>query len=64
MCQSPDDSPCAIASQFVPELTVSHLQAIFSRQATGVQVAILGFALLVITTYGPVGVAPFIYYRF
>ena len=53
-----------IASQFVPELTVSHLQAIFSRQATGVQVAVLGFALLVITTYGPVGVAPFIYYRF
>ena len=53
-----------IASQFVPELTVSRLQAVFSRQATGVQVAVLGFALLVITTYGPVGVAPFIYYRF
>ncbi len=53
-----------IASQFVPQLTVSRLQAIFSRQAAAVQVGILGFALLVITTYGPVGVAPFIYYRF
>jgi hypothetical protein len=25
---------------------------------------VLGFALLGITTFGPVGVAPFIYYRF
>jgi alginate O-acetyltransferase complex protein AlgI len=53
-----------IASQFVPELTVSHLQAAFSRQKTTVQVGILGVALLGITTFGPVGVAPFIYYRF
>ncbi len=53
-----------IASQFVPELTVSRLQAAFSRQKTAVQVGILGFALLGITTFGPVGVAPFIYYRF
>jgi hypothetical protein len=53
-----------IASQFVPDLTVSRLQALFSRQAAAVQVGILGFALLAITTYGPVGVAPFIYYRF
>ena len=28
------------------------------------QVGLLGFALLGITTFGPVGVAPFIYYRF
>jgi alginate O-acetyltransferase complex protein AlgI len=53
-----------LASQLVPPLTVSRLQALFSRQAAAVQVGILGFALLVITTYGPVGVAPFIYYRF
>ena len=53
-----------LASQFVPQLKVSRLQALFSRQAAAVQVGILGFALLVITTYGPVGVAPFIYYRF
>jgi D-alanyl-lipoteichoic acid acyltransferase DltB (MBOAT superfamily) len=53
-----------IASQFVPQLSVGRLQALFSRQSAAVQVGILGFALLVITTYGPVGVAPFIYYRF
>jgi D-alanyl-lipoteichoic acid acyltransferase DltB (MBOAT superfamily) len=53
-----------IASQFVPPLSVDRLQALFSRQRTWVQVGLLGFALLGITTYGPVGVAPFIYYRF
>ncbi len=53
-----------IASQFVPELTVSRLQAAFSRQRTAVQVGILGFVLLATTTFGPIGVAPFIYYRF
>ena len=53
-----------IASQFVPPLSVARLQAAFSRQKTAVQVGLLGFALLGITTFGPVGVAPFIYYRF
>ncbi|HEX3333981.1 MAG TPA: MBOAT family protein [Acidimicrobiales bacterium] len=53
-----------IASQFVPPLSVGRLQALFSRQRAWVQVGVLGFALLGITTYGPVGVAPFIYYRF
>jgi D-alanyl-lipoteichoic acid acyltransferase DltB (MBOAT superfamily) len=53
-----------IAAQFVPTLRVSRLQAAFSRQRTAVQVGVLGFALLGITTFGPVGVAPFIYYRF
>jgi D-alanyl-lipoteichoic acid acyltransferase DltB (MBOAT superfamily) len=53
-----------LAVQFVPPLTVSRLQAAFSRQRTAIQVGIVGFALLVVTTYGPVGVAPFIYYRF
>ena len=53
-----------IASQFVPPLSVARLQAAFSRQKTVVQVGLLGFALLGITTFGPVGVAPFIYYRF
>ncbi len=53
-----------IASQFVPPLSVGRLQAAFSRQRTVVQVGLLGFALLGITTFGPVGVAPFIYYRF
>jgi D-alanyl-lipoteichoic acid acyltransferase DltB (MBOAT superfamily) len=53
-----------IAAQFVPTLSVSRLQAAFSRQRTAVQVGVVGFALLGITTFGPVGVAPFIYYRF
>jgi hypothetical protein len=53
-----------IASQFVPQLTVGRVQALFSRQSAAVQVGLLGVALLAITTYGPVGVAPFIYYRF
>jgi alginate O-acetyltransferase complex protein AlgI len=53
-----------LASQFVPPLRVDRLQAAFSRQKVSVQVALLGFALLGITTFGPVGVAPFIYYRF
>jgi D-alanyl-lipoteichoic acid acyltransferase DltB (MBOAT superfamily) len=53
-----------LAAQFVPSLSVERLQAAFSRQATAVQVGLLAFALLGITTFGPVGVAPFIYYRF
>ena len=48
----------------MPPLRVDRLQAAFSRQRTAVQVGLLGFALLGITTFGPVGVAPFIYYRF
>jgi alginate O-acetyltransferase complex protein AlgI len=54
----------SIALQFVPTLSVDRLQAAFSRQRALVQVGLLGFALLAITTYGPIGVAPFIYYRF
>jgi hypothetical protein len=53
-----------LASQFVPPFRVDRLQAAFSRQRTAVQVGLLGLALLGITTFGPVGVAPFIYYRF
>ena len=53
-----------IALQYVPSLTVARLQAAFSRQRVLVQVGVLGLALLGITTFGPVGVAPFIYYRF
>ena len=53
-----------LASQYVPPLRVDRLQAAFSRQRAAVQVGLLGVALLGITTFGPVGVAPFIYYRF
>ena len=53
-----------IALQYVPSDAVARLQAAFSRQRAAVQVGILGFSLLGVTTFGPVGVAPFIYYRF
>ena len=53
-----------IALQYVPSDAVSRLRVLFSRQRAVVQVGILGFALLGVTTFGPVGVAPFIYYRF
>ncbi|HEX3795140.1 MAG TPA: MBOAT family O-acyltransferase [Acidimicrobiales bacterium] len=54
----------ALASQYVPTLRVDRLQAAFSRQHGAIQVGVLSFALLGITTFGPAGVAPFIYYRF
>ena len=54
----------SIALQYVPSFSVSRLQATFSRQRTAVQIGVLSFALLGITTFGPAGVAPFIYYRF
>ncbi len=53
-----------IASQYVPSLSVSRLQARFAQQRAVVQVGLLSFALLGVTTFGPAGVAPFIYYRF
>jgi alginate O-acetyltransferase complex protein AlgI len=53
-----------VASQFVSTLSVDRLQAAFSRQHAAVQVGLLSFFLLGITTFGPAGVAPFIYYRF
>jgi D-alanyl-lipoteichoic acid acyltransferase DltB (MBOAT superfamily) len=53
-----------VVSQFVPAGRVERLQAVFSRQRSVVQVGVLAVLLLGITTLGPVGVAPFIYYRF
>jgi D-alanyl-lipoteichoic acid acyltransferase DltB (MBOAT superfamily) len=53
-----------IASQYVPALSVARLQARFSHARGAVQVGLLSVALLGITTFGPAGVAPFIYYRF
>jgi alginate O-acetyltransferase complex protein AlgI len=53
-----------IVSQLVPSMKVEQLQATFSRQRSVVQVGVLAALLLGITTFGPVGVAPFIYYRF
>jgi hypothetical protein len=53
-----------VVSQLVPAVRVERLEAMFSRQRSVVQVAVLAVLLLGITTFGPVGVAPFIYYRF
>jgi alginate O-acetyltransferase complex protein AlgI len=53
-----------VVSQLVPSVRVDRLQATFSRQRSAVQVGVLAVLLLGITTFGPVGVAPFIYYRF
>ena len=53
-----------IATQYVSVDAVARVQALFARQRPVVQGAILGVVLLGITTLGPAGVAPFIYYRF
>jgi alginate O-acetyltransferase complex protein AlgI len=53
-----------LVSQYVPDDSVGRLQATFSRQRSAVQVGVLSLILLTITTLGPAGVAPFIYYRF
>jgi alginate O-acetyltransferase complex protein AlgI len=53
-----------IAVQFVPKDVSQRVQSYFSNQRAAVQVLGLGLGLVVITTLGPTGVAPFIYYRF
>ena len=53
-----------LAAQYVPRPSVEWVQVRFSRANMAVQVGVLGVGLLVITTLGPTGVAPFIYYRF
>jgi len=53
-----------IGAQFVPARAVERSQALFSRQKWAVQAVGMALVLLMITTLGPTGVAPFIYYRF
>ncbi len=53
-----------IGTQFVPGDLVGRLQGLFARQRLAVQGLALGVVLLAITTLGPAGVAPFIYFRF
>ncbi|HXX90339.1 MAG TPA: MBOAT family O-acyltransferase [Acidimicrobiales bacterium] len=53
-----------IGVQYVPSDAVERLQRTFARFPVAAQGAILGVVLLAITTLGPQGVAPFIYYRF
>jgi hypothetical protein len=54
----------AVALQYLPTALAGRAQGEFARQRWLVQGAILGAVLLAITTLGPQGVAPFIYYRF
>jgi alginate O-acetyltransferase complex protein AlgI len=54
----------SIASQYVPPSMVSSAQRWLGDRAPVAQGAILAVGLYLITALGPVGVAPFIYYRF
>ncbi len=53
-----------IATQYVPGQFRDAAQRFFAGLRPAAQGALLGAILLVITTLGPAGVAPFIYYRF
>jgi hypothetical protein len=53
-----------IGSQYVPKELPLRAQVVFSRLSVFGQGAVLAAVLLVITTLGPPGVAPFIYFRF
>jgi D-alanyl-lipoteichoic acid acyltransferase DltB (MBOAT superfamily) len=53
-----------IATQYLPDQVLDRLKGAFADRRPVVQGGILGLVLLAITTLGPQGVAPFIYYRF
>jgi alginate O-acetyltransferase complex protein AlgI len=53
-----------IGEQYISKGALARLMARFSRLSPVFQGVILGFALLIINTMGPRGVAPFIYFRF
>jgi D-alanyl-lipoteichoic acid acyltransferase DltB (MBOAT superfamily) len=53
-----------IGSQYVPQALPLRAQEVFSRLSVFAQGAALAAVLLIITTLGPPGVAPFIYFRF
>ena len=53
-----------LAAQYIPRTWTDRVQEQFSQQRPVLQAVGIGLALLVITTLGPTGVAPFIYYRF
>jgi hypothetical protein len=53
-----------IASQYLPDNWLDKALTFFADRRLAVQGGILGLVLLAITTLGPQGVAPFIYYRF
>ena len=53
-----------VALQYLPRGLAGRAQGEFARQPWVVQGAILGVVLLGISTLGPQGVAPFIYFKF
>ncbi len=53
-----------IASQYLPDGWLQRVKDQFAARRPVLQGGILGLVLLAITTLGPQGVAPFIYYRF
>jgi alginate O-acetyltransferase complex protein AlgI len=53
-----------IGAQYVPRDAPARLMDRFSQLRPAAQGAVLGLALFAITTMGPQGVAPFIYFRF
>jgi alginate O-acetyltransferase complex protein AlgI len=53
-----------IASQYLPDDWLTRGLTVFGDRRPVIQGGILGLVLLAITTLGPQGVAPFIYYRF
>jgi hypothetical protein len=53
-----------VAVQFMPKDVPARVQDWFSQLRPVAQGALLGTTLFAITTLGPQGVAPFIYFRF
>ncbi len=53
-----------IGAQYVPGDALERVQQVFAIRRPVVQGVMLGVVLVAITTFGPAGVAPFIYYRF
>jgi alginate O-acetyltransferase complex protein AlgI len=53
-----------VGVQYLPHRPAELLMSRFSRLKPAVQGAVLGASLLIITTLGPQGVAPFIYFQF
>jgi hypothetical protein len=53
-----------IASQYLPDRWLESVLQAFAARRPAIQGGILGLVLLGITTFGPAGVAPFIYFRF
>lgn len=54
----------ALAMQYLPHNFAQRMQELFAQMRLVTKGAVLAVSLLVITTLGPPGVAPFIYYRF